>query len=146
MEEIWDLLLTRGRKIYGMAVDDAHHFQGEFSRNRSNPGRGFVVVRARALEAGAIVEALEEGRFYASTGVLLDQIVVEPGALEIRIRTRGNFRYTTRFIGEGGRVLKTVHGPVARFHLTRFEPYVRARVEDSGGAVAWIQPLFPERS
>ena len=27
-EEIWDMVLTAGRPIYGVAVDDSHHFQG----------------------------------------------------------------------------------------------------------------------
>jgi hypothetical protein len=142
MEEVWDILLTQGKRIYGIAVDDAHHFQGEFSRDRANPGRGFVVVRVPGRDAGEIVRALEEGRFYASTGVELEDVVVEPTTLEVRIKPRSTFRYTTEFIGEGGRVLATVHGPVARFHLTRFEPYVRARVTDSGGARAWVQPVF----
>ena len=43
MEEVWDLLLTEGKRLYGIAVDDAHHFQGEFSPDRVNPGRGWVV-------------------------------------------------------------------------------------------------------
>ena len=145
MEEIWDILLTRGHRIYGIAVDDAHHFQGEFSRDRANPGRGFVVVQIPALKPGAIVAALEEGRFYASTGVELEDVVVEAKALEVRVKSRGSFRYTTQFIGEGGRVLETVHGAVARFEPARFESYVRARVQDSGGAVAWVQPVFMER-
>ena len=81
MEGIWDILLTRGRRIYGIAADDAHHFQGEFSRDRANPGRGFVVVQVPALEAGAIMDALEEGRFYASTGVELEDLLVEGGAV-----------------------------------------------------------------
>lgn len=142
MDEVWDVLLTRGKRVYGIAVDDAHHFQGEFSRDRINPGRGWVVVKAPALEAGAIMEALEAGRFYASTGVELEDVIVEETRLEIRIRSRGSFRYTTTFIGEGGRVLKTVHGPVADFELVGPERYVRALVEDSGGAVAWVQPVF----
>jgi len=71
-------LLTRGHRIYGIAVDDAHHFQGEFSRDRANPGRGFVVVQVSRLDAGSIMAALEEGRFYASTGVELENVVVEP--------------------------------------------------------------------
>ncbi|MGH2567936.1 MAG: PHP domain-containing protein, partial [Bacteroidota bacterium] len=45
MEEIWDYLLTSGKRIYGIAVDDAHHFEGEFSPDRANPGRGWVSVR-----------------------------------------------------------------------------------------------------
>ena len=52
MEEIWDGLLSVGKRIYGIAVDDAHHFQGEFTRERSNPGRGWVVIAAERLETG----------------------------------------------------------------------------------------------
>lgn len=144
MEEIWDVLLTGGKRVYGIAVDDAHHFQGEFSRTRSNPGRGFVVVRAPALEAGAIMSALEEGRFYASTGVELEEVRVEGTRLSIRIVPRGSFRYTTTFIGDGGRTLKTVHGTEAFFDLEAPVRYVRALVRDSGGAVAWVQPVFTE--
>jgi hypothetical protein len=142
MEEVWDILLTQGKRVYGIAVDDAHHFQGEFSRERSNPGRGWLSVKAPALEAGALMEALEGGRFYASTGVVLEEVVVEPNRLEVRIEARGDFKYTTIFIGTGGRVLGVGHGPVAVFHLQAPEEYVRARVVDSGGGVAWIQPLF----
>jgi hypothetical protein len=142
MEEIWDVLLTQGKRIYGIAVDDAHHFQGEFGRDRSNPGRGWVAVQAPAREAGAIMDALEEGRFYASTGVVLEEVRVSEDRLEIRIQPRGQFRFTTTFIGSGGRVLGTVYGTEAVFELNAPETYVRARVEDSGGAVAWVQPVW----
>ena len=50
MEAVWDHLLTMGKRIYGIAVDDAHHFQGEFAPEGSNPGRGWVVVRAEVLK------------------------------------------------------------------------------------------------
>jgi hypothetical protein len=142
MEEVWDILLTRGKRIFGIAVDDAHHFQGEFSRDRVNPGRGWVMVKAPSLEAGAIMEALESGSFYASTGVELENVVVEADRMEIRVRVRGDFRYTTTFIGEGGATLGIAHGPVVEFRLEGPERYVRAVVRDSGGAVAWVQPSF----
>ncbi|MGW8265094.1 MAG: CehA/McbA family metallohydrolase [Longimicrobiales bacterium] len=145
MEEIWDILLTRGKRIYGIAVDDAHHFQGEFGRNRANPGRGWVAVKAPGRDAAAILEALEEGRFYASTGVVLEDIVVSERRLEVRIQPRGSFRFTTTFVGSGGRVLKTAYGTEAVFELEAPERYVRARVEDSAGAVAWVQPVWVER-
>ena len=92
------------------------------------------------------MDALEEGRFYASTGVELEDVIVEGNRMEVRIRPRGNFRYTTTFIGEGGRVLETAYGPVAEFRLQGPEPYVRAVVRDSGGAVAWVQPVFTVRN
>jgi len=65
LEEVWDFLLTSGMRIYGIAVDDAHHFTGEFGPHRSNPGRGWIAVKARKLEAGEIIDNLEAGLFYA---------------------------------------------------------------------------------
>ena len=142
LEAIWDSLLTGGKRIYGIAVDDAHHFKGEFAANRANPGRGWIAVRATGLNAGEILTNLEAGRFYASTGVRLADVIITPRTLEVRIEQDADFRYTTEFIGGGGRVLaRTVANP-AVFTLTRAEPYVRARVTDSGGRVAWVQPVF----
>jgi len=142
MEEVWDILLTQGKRVYGIAVDDAHHFQGEFSPDRANPGRGWVAVQAPELSAESLMEALEEGRFYASTGVELEDVLVEENRLEIRIRPRGDFKYTTTFVGAGGRILAVVNGLRPVFELEAPVGYVRARVVDSGGRVAWVQPVF----
>lgn len=144
MEEIWDGLLSVGKRIYGIAVDDAHHFQGEFSRERSNPGRGWVAVAATALETGALMRSLEQGLFYASSGVTLDSVSVSATTMTIRIRAEGDFRYTTTFIGDHGRILARVGGLTPTFVLGSPPglSYVRARVDDSSGAHAWIQPAF----
>jgi len=142
MEQVWDQLLAAQRRIYGIAVDDAHHFQGAFAPGRSNPGRGWVVVRARALNAPEIVSNLERGWFYASTGVELDDFVIEKRRLEIRIRPQGDAKYRTVFLGERGRLLYHTEQNPAIFSLQGQEPYVRAKVTDSAGAVAWLQPVF----
>ncbi|MCA9740696.1 MAG: PHP domain-containing protein [Deferribacteres bacterium] len=142
MEDVWDHLLTAGKHIYGIAVDDAHHFQGEFAANRSNPGRGWVVVRARTFSPAEIIENLEKGLFYASTGVALDDMIVEPSRVELRIRQDQDFRFTTEFMGAGGDVLlRTTENP-AIYVLRGGEKYVRAKVTNSGGAFAWTQPVF----
>jgi len=145
MEAVWDALLSGGKRIYGIAVDDAHHFQGEFARDRANPGRGWVVVRAPGLDALALMSSLEAGRFYASTGPVLDDVVVTPTTLEIRIGERSTFKHTTAFIGAGGRVLLVSPDNPAVFELTGDVGYVRARVTDSGGYSAWTQPVFVTR-
>lgn len=142
MEEVWDILLTGGKKIYGIAVDDAHHFKGEFASYRSNPGRGWIVVRAKSLEAGEILAKMEAGQFYASTGVELDDLSVTSNKIRITIRTKGNFKYTTEFIGSGGKVLYKTFSNPAVFTLSSATDYVRARVTDSGGFIAWVQPVF----
>ena len=142
LEEVWDFLLTSGMRIYGIAVDDAHHFKGEFGPTRSNPGKGWVVVRARSLNAQEIIDNLESGLFYASTGVDLDDVIVEPDRIEVRIRQRSNFKYRTEFIGAGGKVLSQSMENTAVYQRKGDEQYVRAKVFDSGGGVAWVQPVF----
>lgn len=145
MEAVWDHLLTLGRRMYGIAVDDAHTFKGEFSPLLANPGRGWVIVRAPRLDASEIMLALEAGRFYASSGPELDSLVVADADMTIHIRQRGNFKYTTEFVGDKGRVLKRTGANPAAYHLSGDESYVRARVIDSSGEVAWIQPVFVTR-
>jgi hypothetical protein len=151
LEEIWDILLTGGKRIYGIAVDDAHHFQGEFSPDRANPGRGWVSIRAEALEPLALMEALEAGHFYASTGVALDDVVVSEARLEVHIQQDRDFRYSTTFVGPGGVVLHETGDNPAVFELGMAQgslgadtqtPYVRARVRNSRGDLAWTQPVF----
>ena len=145
MEEVWDGLLSGGRRMYGIAVDDAHTFQGEFTAELANPGRGWVVVRSPSLETRSLVTALEAGDFYASTGVVLDSVSNTATTLSVRIRQKTNYKYTTQFIGAGGRVLATDRTLSPRYTLRGSERYVRAKIADSGGAVAWVQPVFTSR-
>jgi len=146
VEEIWDVLLSGGKRIYGIAVDDAHHFQGEFSPDRANPGRGWVCVLAPRLGAAEIMAGLEAGRFYASTGVELERLTVTADGIGIDIRPRGDTRYTTWFIGDGGRILDVAYGTEVEYRLKDDVSYVRARVRDSRGDRAWIQPVFTRSS
>ena len=142
LEAVWDVLLTGGKRIYGIATDDAHHFQGEFGPGRANPGRGWVAIRAPSLEAQALMDALEAGAFYASTGVELADVVADGDRLEVHIAPRDDFKYTTEFIGAGGAVLATSTANPAVYQVTSAVGYVRAKVTDSAGYVAWVQPLL----
>ena len=141
LEQVWDVLLTSGRRMYGVAVDDAHYFK-QFGPKYSNPGRGWVGVRARELSASALVEALERGDFYASTGVVLAEVARLPNALRVDIKTASPFKYTTEFIGENGRVLKTSFDTSSTYTMAAADRYVRVRVAASSGEAAWTQPVF----
>lgn len=143
LEEIWDTILSTGRQIYGIAVDDAHHFKRPWDRHASQPGQGWVVVRAERLEADAIFDAMERGEFYASTGVELEDYFSDSKRMLITLPERGATRYTVQFIGVGGSVLDTRTERVAEYRFRGNELYVRARVTDSNGKVAWTQPVFP---
>ena len=59
VEEIWDRLLTAGQRIWAVASDDAHDLHGEIWEDLSPPGRAWVMVRAEASSARAILQAME---------------------------------------------------------------------------------------
>lgn len=142
LEEVWDSLLSRGILIYGIAVDDAHHFKRLGDSNASGPGRGWIVVRAAALEKEGILAAIERGDFYASTGVEIEEIARARDEVSVRMRTRGDTAYMTWFIGRGGRILHETGDNPAVYRPAGTEGYVRARVRDSNGRMAWVQPMM----
>lgn len=141
LDQMWDVLLTAGRRIHGIAVDDAHHFK-QLGRTYSNPGRGWVMVRAAELTRPAIMAALGAGDFYASTGVVLNDVVASPTGLRVEIAPSPNSKQTTVFIGANGEVLGRSFENTAVYQFRGGEKYVRARVEASTGDVAWTQPVF----
>ena len=67
VEALWDIVLSAGRRMIGVAVDDAHHFQ-VWGRPYSNPGRGWMCIRAERAAEAELLTALEAGDCYASTG------------------------------------------------------------------------------
>lgn len=142
MEAVWDRLLGAGRRVYGIAVDDAHYFKRPWDARAPKPGQGWVVVHAPRLEAGALLASLENGDFYASTGIEVDDYLADRTAIAVRIRPLGDTRYRSTLIGPGGVVLAASDGPTARFDLTGRRGYARLVVSDSNGARAWGQPVF----
>ena len=102
-ERVWDitLALRLGKLklpvVYGLATDDAHRYH-EYGLGKVNPGRGWVMVKAAHLTAEAMVKGLEAGDFYASTGVVLDDIARDGGRLKLAIRTEPGVTYKTEFV------------------------------------------------
>jgi hypothetical protein len=141
LEEMWDRILSSGRLLYGVAVDDAHHFKRPGDPLASGPGRGWVYVRSDRLEPRALVEAMERGDFYASTGVELSSYEATATAVTVAIKPTTYSKYRVQFIGKGGRVLTEITEPTATYTFKGDESYVRARVLESNGYMAWTQPV-----
>lgn len=137
-EEMWDQVLSAGKMIYGIGSDDTH-------RIATYPGKSWIMVRAPELSESSILEALEKGDFYVSTGVVLDDYRITGSAVKVRIRAEGETEYTTSFIGEGGRVLSRSDDLNPVFRQGPDMLYVRARIEDSNGNLALTQPVFFEK-
>jgi len=144
LDEMWDAVLTAGQRLYGIAVDDAHFFK-KFGKDVSNPGQGWIQVRASSLSQDAILKALQQGDFYASTGVKIEDIQTTESEYRIDIGSADWEKCTTYFIGAEGNVLAKTFDRAAVYRHNGSEQYIRARVESSSGAKAWTQPVFPQR-
>lgn len=142
LEEAWDTILSRGVLLYGIAVDDAHHFKRPWDPEASKPGQGWIHVRAARLAVPDLLAALERGDFYASTGVELQDYQVTPARVTVSVRARPFEKYRIRFIGSGGRLLKEAVSTPATYDITGAEGYVRVKVLGSNGRVAWTQPVM----
>lgn len=176
IENMWDVVLAnriaQGRPpLFGIAVDDAHNYH-ETGKKYSNPGMGWIMVRAEELTAPALLAALELGDFYATTGVSLTEISCNHDRIKLKILTEPGVQYVTEFIGTSrnftqrmgmkrvadediGRVLDYVPGSTPTYVFKGDELYVRAKVistklkttpyETGDYEVAWSQPVLPGR-
>lgn len=166
VEKIWDVVNTlriaemNSPPLFGLGSDDSHQY---FSTKMgdASPGRGWIMVESRHLTPESLIRSIENGRFYASSGVTLRGVTYsdESNRLDVEIEPQGNAKYTTQFIGtledydpsrkpilnaaglpqpvtqeysrDVGKVLATVEGTKASYELTGQELYVRAVVTSS---------------
>jgi len=140
MEEVWDTILSSGKLIYGIAVDDAHTFKQPWNPDVAKPGKGWVVVRADRLSAASILAAMERGDFYASTGVELESYTATDESITVAVKTAPTSKYRIQFIGRNGRQLQESVSSPATYQIRGGEGYVRAKVVESNGRYAWTQP------
>lgn len=160
-EDMWDQInlayLERSQPLmYGLATDDSHHYH-KFGGQFSNSGRGWIMVKAKSLDPESLIEAMEIGDFYASTGVILKSLTQTNGNLEIEIAPQAGVSYTTHFIGvkrgeHSAEILKSIDGTTASFDLTEDLLFVRARVvsdkrkdnpfQEGDFEMAWTQPVI----
>jgi len=133
----WDDLLAAGRWLWGLAVDDAHWRPGP-----TDAGLGWVWVKATALTQEAILSALEQGYFYASSGPQIHDLRLEGGEIHVRcspsvaIDFIGNGPYSCRVAAPPG---ETLTG--ANYRLNDHQRYVRVACQNSQGGWAWSNPI-----
>ena len=138
----WDQLLAQGKRIWGVATDDAHavaHFCG-----------GWVMVNAEK-NVNSVLEALCEGKFYASTGPEIydfyvdnentahlkcspvKQIILQGCKHPHRLYPRTNKMEEIGLVTEAEFKLETKTG---------LYEYCRFTVVDENGKRAWTNPIF----
>ncbi len=141
-EGMWDAVLTSGKLVFGVADDDSHYFKRIGHPTAPTPGHGWIYVRAADLTARSILDALRKGDFYSSTGVELSEYEATDKTITITIKEERNSKYRIQFIGSGGSVLSEVLSSPATYSIKGNEGYVRSRIIESNGKMAWTQPVM----
>ncbi len=143
-EQLWDILLSAGKTVYGVATDDTHHYAPDSKATDSIPGQGWVVARVPRLTAEAVLRALKTGDFYSSNGVELADVTYGRRHLRVTVRPAAGETYRILFIGQHGQILREEAATRATYRLSGQpgEAYVRAKVISGKGKVAWTQPVW----
>ncbi len=131
---LWDAVLSRGQRVYGVLTNDAHEV--------ANIGRyGATLVQAAALTAAAVVAGLRRGACYA----------LESGCRARLSHVRRDGREITaavteaqelHFIGAEGRTLHSVYAVAGHFRAPAAERYVRIEAVDDDGRRLFTQPVW----
>lgn len=129
----WDQLLSRGRRVWGFANDDSHAAVGDVEL-------GWNVAYVTQPTCDNIVEALENGRFYASTGVTIDSINVDQAKRAITIEAKNAHRIVASH--QHGQRIATVDGNKMELIVPANSQYVRFECWGAGEKFAWTQPFW----
>ncbi len=142
--ELWDMLLGSGRRIWGVASDDAH--LNPEKRYFSSAGRAWVEIWTRERSPAHVLDSLKQGRFYSTCGPKFTSIEANDSGIEIECTPVKSIRWRTR--GPCGHVeYSNSQQLLTKSRLPQwFSPrgYVRIEIVDDKGRKAWSNPLFIE--
>lgn len=133
-----DRLLSQGHRYHAIATDDAH-----FKDARSDGFQNWVMVRARQLDAGRLLDALHKGHFYSSQGPVIHSMKFTRTTLKISTSPvrliRVNSRGTVSARAQSAQDFTTADLDIRRLLS---EPYARVTVTDKKGRRAWTNPFW----
>ncbi len=129
---VYDDLLHQGKRIFCTATDDVHRIERDAFR-------GWVVFRAAELTYPCIIDALEKGNFYASTGPDILDLWVEDGKVHVKTSPVHAIRMITgaRHCGSAGNGDWDTDVDEAEFELKPGDGYFRIDIADDRGRRAF---------
>ncbi len=135
----WDLLLRRGRRVWGFATDDCHW-------RIPDHGKGWVVARVEENTPAAILSALRTGHFYCSTGPEVYDVSLNGREVTVRCSPARSV-YVTGGYNHCPQGVHAWDGDPLTEVTVRLHPrqeYLRVEVVDLQGRSAWTQPFWLE--
>lgn len=139
-----DDLLRLNEKVFPVAGDDAH--------DTNIAGKCFTMIKTEKFEYESIMEALEKGNFYSSTGPEFYEVYLEDGFVHIKCSDVRKIAMTTErrvyFINEGNTVNEAVfdirkYAQDSNIIEGNYErAYIRITLTDKEGNLAQSVPYF----
>lgn len=127
----WDFLLSQKKKVWGFSVDDFHNHE------KDKIGRGFIMVDADEFSKTSIIKALKNGKFYSSTGLLIDEFNIKDGKIYV---SSGDCEEIV-FKGDNGVYIKSFDTNEASLKIDKNYSYIRCELRSRIGC-AFMQPYF----
>ena len=132
----WDELLGQGKRIWGVASDDAHQVR--------HIGGGWVMVNSEN-NVSSILAALRDGKFYSSCGPQIYNFYVEDGRAVVECSPAAKIRFHCDMFPN--KLIRAEEGELTRAEMVLENKngkyrYVRAVVIDKDGKYAWTNPIF----
>ena len=165
LETMWDIINisyydNNKPLLLGIATDDSHNYHKK-STSLSNTGRGWVMVNSNKIETLSLIESMESGNFYSSSGVELKKVKHNKEKLVVEIEPNKGVNYEIVFIGyrkddSQVQVLKRVKGNSADYIFKENDLFVRAKISSDEIKVnpyvegettqAWTQPVIVRKN
>ena len=133
--DTWDHILKQGKLAYGFGDDDFHIV--------SDAGRGYTDIYAKQNNFEGIKEAIDAGRFVASTGIGLEYLELAGGTIKAKAKFPTETyvdKFEYRFISENGLAAKSF-GETAEYKMNG-ENYIRVEATAENGAMLFCQPVY----
>lgn len=130
--DVVDMTAVQGKYMLLAAADDTHFY------TEVDTCRSFVYVQADSLTREAILQAIREGRFYASQGPRL-RVLRKRNRIEVECSPVSQIVYFTDMPWESERCETGVGLTHGTFMIREGRRFVRVEVTDSEGRRAWSQ-------
>ena len=160
-DEMWDAINIsyhqQGKPLlYGIATDDSHNYHSQSSK-LSNSGRGWVMVESEELTTNSLIEAMEAGKFYASSGISLKTVFHTKKHYIVEIIPETDVRYEVIFYvykknAESVAEFSRLQGTMAKYNFEKDDIFVRAKIisnkimqnpiKEGETMKAWTQPFL----
>lgn len=132
---ILDVTASNTGKLFNfVASDDSHFYQGE-------QGMSYTMVQAEELTVPAVLEALREGRFYASQGPEFVDVELTETQMIVRTSPVVNCVFVSNVPWVTGRCHHGENMTEFVYDIQPGDRFLRCEITDAEGRRAWTSPV-----